>query len=622
MPFTETHSEELALTRKAALSSSTYDADARTVEATLSTGSEVRRWFGIEKLEISPKAIDVSRVTSGLVRLLDTHNQFQMDAVLGSVIGTRIEQGCLIGTLQFADTEPGRRAEGMVSRRELTGISIGYRVNSWKVDKAARDTPETRTAIAWELLEASLVAVPADPACSTRSLSLETQTMTDTPTPTSATEVRRLDGQEALDFVKLARSFGEGCATYASELVLLNSQGKVRPKVMFEKLGAYAAERQAANTQGITGGISMPIDHTYDNPSFRGEAMAGALFARMSGQEPQEESREFMRLSVPQMAAELLAQNGERNVHRMSAYEAVERAWNTRSDVATVTTGTLPGLLENAANKFMMDRFEAAETPLKAIGKRRDAADFKDLTGIDLSGAGTLERLTEGGEIKLDTLSERKEKYRIYEHGKRYNITRQAIVNDDLGALSDMMTMLAQSAAKTEAILLASLLNSNPEMADGTPVFDASRNNLSSTGAAPSVDGFDEARKSMRDQKDLDGTPVIVAPKFVVANTEHQTKLEQILDTRMVPNSTSDVNPFGGRLEPLTDPRLTADGSWYLFGDPNINAALEYAYLNGQTGPRVEMREDWITTGTGFRVIHDFGCAFIDHRPAYKNPGS
>jgi hypothetical protein len=49
-----------------------YNADTRTVEAVLSTGSQVKRYFFTEELEISGDAVDLARAVSGLVPLLDS----------------------------------------------------------------------------------------------------------------------------------------------------------------------------------------------------------------------------------------------------------------------------------------------------------------------------------------------------------------------------------------------------------------------------------------------------------------------------------------------------------------------------------------------------------------------
>jgi phage head maturation protease len=87
-----------------------------------------------------------------------------------------------MGTIAFNDTTEGRKAEGMVARGEIAGISAGYTVREWEItDKSGKvldpevqrvnfDDDLTFTATRWELLECSLVSVPADSAAMVRSL--------------------------------------------------------------------------------------------------------------------------------------------------------------------------------------------------------------------------------------------------------------------------------------------------------------------------------------------------------------------------------------------------------------------------------------------------------------------
>jgi len=146
-----------------------YNSKEGTIEAVLATGYRVRRWFGWEELAIRDDAINLQRVALGKVRLLDHHNQFERNAVLGVVIDARVENGALIGTIKFADSDVGREAERQVSSGELTGISVGYRITRLVLAESSEDDDVYR-AEAWELLEVSLVSVPADPHAGVRSL--------------------------------------------------------------------------------------------------------------------------------------------------------------------------------------------------------------------------------------------------------------------------------------------------------------------------------------------------------------------------------------------------------------------------------------------------------------------
>jgi phage head maturation protease len=161
----------------------TYDSHMRTVEAVISIGSPVRRSYGIEVLKISPDAVDLSRLQNGGIPLLDHHQQSGIDAMLGRVTDAWFEGGALIGRIRFNATEEGRKAEGMVARGEISGVSAGYRVDQWLIvdsDGNAIDPEKDRvlwdeelifTAVRWQLFEASLVGVPADAVAVVRALS-------------------------------------------------------------------------------------------------------------------------------------------------------------------------------------------------------------------------------------------------------------------------------------------------------------------------------------------------------------------------------------------------------------------------------------------------------------------
>jgi hypothetical protein len=139
----------------------TYDEGTRTVDAVLSKGSPVARIYGREVLSITAGSINLDRVHSGGVPLLDSHSQASINSSLGKVTDVWIERGALMGRLQFHQTRAGKAAEGQVRRGEIAAISIGYRVTSWRAEDdsgnsvdpedARWDDDLTFTATRWEL---------------------------------------------------------------------------------------------------------------------------------------------------------------------------------------------------------------------------------------------------------------------------------------------------------------------------------------------------------------------------------------------------------------------------------------------------------------------------------------
>src|SRR5581483_4451730 len=91
-----------------------YDPKARTVDVVLSVGAGVQRFYGTEILKISPDAVVLDRVASGVAPLLDSHNQYGIDGALGRLLKVWFDGARLMGRIAFNDTDQGRKAEGMV----------------------------------------------------------------------------------------------------------------------------------------------------------------------------------------------------------------------------------------------------------------------------------------------------------------------------------------------------------------------------------------------------------------------------------------------------------------------------------------------------------------------------
>src|ERR1700678_1894398 len=104
-------------------SPSTYDRASHSCDCTISAGAPVNRFYGVELLRIDSKSVDLSRVASGGVPLLDSHSQSSIGSVLGRIDECWIKSAQLYAKIVFAQTAAGRQAEGMVARGELKGIS-------------------------------------------------------------------------------------------------------------------------------------------------------------------------------------------------------------------------------------------------------------------------------------------------------------------------------------------------------------------------------------------------------------------------------------------------------------------------------------------------------------------
>ncbi len=575
-------------TRAATIAPATLNRDDGTVDVVLSTGAPVKRAGYVERLAIDPAAVTIAP----RLPVLDSHRQASIQDVKGRVENVRFEAGQIVATLRISDPA----ALAAIERGDVTGVSIGYRVTKWQ-DSSDATGQRVRTATAWELVEASLVAIPADPQALIRSatLSQDVTTAPDAATLETRAAIRAIATTAGLDSAWADSQIDSGVDVTAAR------------SAAFEAM----TQRSAAPIRTATVGASG------DDPAAIQARQVEALSARMMGTAPTDAARPFMQMGLADYARDALTRSGTVGVAMMGREELLQRAMHTVSD--------FPELLTGAGNRVLADAYRRAESPLKQLARQRTAADFRPLSTLKVGNFTKLEKLTEAGEIKALSTAEAKEGYSIETFGGIFSLSRKAIINDDLGAFARWGEMMGQAAAETEALQLLALLTANAgagvTMGDGKALFHADHGNLAGTGAALSEVTLDAARQAMRTQKMMDGkTPVNVVPRFLVVSPALETAAEKLL-TSIQPNTTADVNPFGGKLSLIVEPRLTGNG-WFIFGDPATAPVLEYAYLSSAQGPQLSSRDGWEVLGREFRVTLDFGAGATDHRGAYRNAGA
>ena len=201
---------------------------------------------------------------------------------------------------------------------------------------------------------------------------------------------------------------------------------------------------------------AAPASTTADNasPDAIREAMAEALAVRtMPGYQAQDGGRhsEFLGWRPSEMVAELMRARGERNVPRETA-KLAERAFHTTSD--------FPLLLSAAANKMLLAAYQPAQPTYRTIFLRRDFRDFKPHRHLRIGDFPNLVALNENGEIQAGTMSESQELVNLSTFARRIRVTRQMLVNDDLGAFTDFAAMIGRRVADFENATAYGLLNS------------------------------------------------------------------------------------------------------------------------------------------------------------------
>lgn len=633
-------------TRDLSVTPESYDASTRTVEAILSAGSPVRRYYFTEELEISAEAIDLSRVERGICPLLDTHNQYELNAVIGRISNVRIENNQLIGTLNFSDTEIGRAVEARVAAGELRAISIGYRVTKWQITATDDTDHETWRAVAWELLEASLVPVPADPNAVVRSApgttahgSQEEEDMrrnlpggaaatapaatTVNPTPAPVAPAARTEpvapvvaGVSASRILELCGRTDDLGHVFASDLIRANESTPFTEADLLGRISERLITARARPNVDVRAGATGTESDGYR------QALEDAVTLRANPGEQLDAARldaarEFRGMTMMEMARDYLGRTGIRT-SGMGRLDIAGQALGLR--YGAMTTSDFANALSSATNRRVRAAFAAAPQTFRPFVSIDTLPDFKPTQIIGLGDAPALLLVPENGEFKRGAITDSGLTYRLQTYGRVIAISRQAVVNDDKDLFGRIPTMFGRKAADLESDLVYGILLSNPVMGDGVTMFHASHGNLAASGGAITVTTVAAGEQAMLTQRNDDGGYLNIRPQFLIVGPAKKVEAQQFL-TAVSPQQQSAANPYPGTLTLIIDPRITGN-QWFLASSPDAFDTIALAHLDGQEELFTETRVGFDVDGVETKARLDVGAAAIDYRGFYKNPGN
>ncbi|OYW61528.1 MAG: hypothetical protein B7Z40_18330, partial [Bosea sp. 12-68-7] len=543
------------------MAAASWDAQAWTFDVVLSAGSAVVRQ---DARGVFDEVLDVSGATwPETIPMLDSHRRGSLEDQIGSVSNIRREGGQLIGTARLSKHSPmAQRVAAEIGDGAKFGVSIGYSVG--KFVEATKSGRRTLTATSFSLLEISLVSIPADPAATIRNLELTTPTtnattapqntaITDTGTAVVAPQTRAALSAEVRSIATAAGLDGAWTATQLdADTIDLDAVRAAAITALQTRTAAAAAVRSTHNEQ------------TLDNPDVRIRAAGEALYARSNpAHQVSPQARAFVGMGTVDLARSALTHSGQ-STTGLSPATIVQRALHTTSD--------FPLILGDSVNRTLRQGYDAAPSGLKRIGRQTTARDFRDKHRLNLSEAPRLEKVNEAGEFKSGTLAEERQSYRLATYGRVINISRQALINDDLGAFVDLARRIGQASAATEAQLLVDLLLANsaagPTMSDGKALFHADHKNLQ-TAAAFDLTPLSVMRTAMRKQVGLTGELISIDPKFLLIPAELETIAEQKLRTVLYPAASANAATDSMKLlEIVVEPRLVSATAYYLGADP------------------------------------------------------
>lgn len=289
---------------------------------------------------------------------------------------------------------------------------------------------------------------------------------------------------------------------------------------------------------------------------------------------------------------------------------------------AAFSTHSVTTMISDLGHKFLLSGFEMAPQTWREVATTRSVGDFKQTTAYRLTTDLEYERLAPAGEIKHGTFGQDSYTMQARTYAKMLTLTREDIINDDLGAFDDLRRRLGLGAGLAMEKLFWTVWLAAK---NGAAFWTEARGNLV-TGSAFGETGLTAALKAFRNLKTPDGGLMNLNPtKVLVPTSLEATALKwrnsaEIRDTT-ASTKTPTSNIYQNRFAPVVVPQLENSNftgysatTWWMLPDPAILASAVVSFLNGVQTPVVESADaDFNVLGIQLRGYHDFGVDMSEY---------
>ncbi len=360
------------------------------------------------------------------------------------------------------------------------------------------------------------------------------------------------------------------------------------------------------------------------NGNLIGDSVRASLYGRL-GMEENQADNAYNHMTLRELARASLADRGI-GVATLRPMDMVGLAF-------THDSSDFGNILLDASHRSLLAGWEDAEETYHLWTRQGRLSDFKVANRVGLGSFSTLREVRPGAEYKYITLGDTGETIRLATYGEIFSINRQAIINDDLDALSAIPRLMGAAARATIGDLVYDTLINNGKMKDGKPLFDATRKNLF-TGADSklSISAMSTAKTAMALQK---GKPakegektrtLNVRPAYLLCPVALEDQANQLIRSTSVPTAQVNagvVNPIQNFAEVIGEPRLddASSSTWYLAAKQGSDT-IEVAYLDGVDVPYIDQMEGFTSDGIATKVRIDAGVSALDTRGLNKSVGA
>lgn len=293
-------------------------------------------------------------------------------------------------------------------------------------------------------------------------------------------------------------------------------------------------------------------------------------------------------------------------------YRPGDNASMTKAIKAAFSTADIPNVLSNVSHKFVLAGFGAVGEDWRKVSRAIPVTDFKAVKGVRLVMGGVLQPLAKGGELKHVSLSDESRDLAAATKGSIVGITREDLINDDLGVLSMIPERFGQMAGRT--------INKDVFGAISRTAGDYGAN----TSGALSVANLATAYQLALGITDSNGDYLGAMPNVILASPSNYLTALNIYQSEQITGTSSEKgknNVMRGLLAPITSQFLGSGTAYWLFN--SAFPLVDVAFLNGRTTPVVETAEaDFNQLGIQMRCYFDYGAAAGELKAAVYSTGA
>ena len=605
-----------------------------------------REQYGTYRLRLSLDSAHVrlDRLNSGAAPMLREHTQ-NVNAVIGQIVAGSAELGATLTARARLSDAPGDADLIHKIRSGLVrNVSVGAFLYTIVPDGPEGDVP-TFVVTDWEPYEASAVAVGADPGARV-ALALDLVT----PSAPPATEEHKTMSEKKAPATFNAEEIKARNMALRESARLLGLSGAPVDSLIDDatlsldaaRSELFKAKAAQADKVGIDGGSRVEVVAGDDEK--RASTMGAALRARFNGAPLADDAapyaREYRFATIEDLARECLRRNGQTEAARLHKSAVIDAAMQMRTPGGVSaflsggghTTGDFPLILADSARKSLREGYLLNPGIHKRIARQRMLGDYLAHKHVLLGSTPNFAELPENGAPNYGPVAESGGSVYLKDYASAVSVSRRALINDDLDALMGIPFRFGQSAMRKEAAIVLALLTggTSGDWGDGQPLFASAHANIDGTSAAPSIARVAAMRLLMRLQTGVShasqtAESLDIEPRFIIVPEALVVTTCQLFAGLYTPTSAATANVptlFGG-LEIVSDPILDASSAskWYMSCDPSRFDALEYCYLEGESGVVINSAPDWDTDGLKIKARMAFAAHAKDYRGLAYNAG-